>query len=251
MITAILVDDEENCVDILRTLLLKYCPQIELLGAANGVQSGFKMINELKPEVVFLDIQMKDGTGFDLLEKIQDVKFHLIFTTSFDNYAVKAFKYSALDYLLKPINPEELIMAVARLGERTRLEDLESQVKLLLNNRNGLERLALPTSDGLRFVRTEEIVRCESEGNYTNVFLMSREKILVSRTMKMYAEIMPDNLFFRVHKSHLINLMHVKQYSTVDGGYVLMNDGSKVEISTRKKDEFLKWMLSNNAKPIN
>jgi two-component system, LytTR family, response regulator len=248
MITAVLVDDEDNCVEILNNLLQKYCPQIELLGVANGVESGSKMIKELNPDVVFLDIQMKDGSGFDLLERMSDIKFHVIFTTSFDNYAVKAFKYSALDYLLKPINPEELIVAVARLGERARLEDLDTQVKVLLKNKIKLERLILTTSEGLRFVKTEDIVRCESEGNYTNIFLLNKERILVSKTLKFYAEILPDGLFFRIHKSHLINLMHVKQYTAVDGGYVLMNDGSRVEVSIRKKDDFLKWMVANNSK---
>jgi len=233
----------------LQTLLSKYCPQIEIVGIADGVCSGLEMIQCEQPDVVFLDIQMKDGTGFDLLEKLPEIKFKLIFTTSYDQYAVKAFRYSAMDYLLKPINPEELILSIAQLSERVRVSEIEQQVKLILQNKNEFERVAFPTSEGIRFVKIKEIIRCESDGNYTVVFLVDGDNILIPKTLKVYADILPESIFYRVHKSHLINIEYIKQYVSADGGYIIMADNSRVDIAHRKKDEFMRILLSRTGQP--
>lgn len=247
MLKAIIIDDETPSAKSLHTLLSKYCPQVEVMGIAEGVCTGIELIGSVRPDVVFLDIQMKDGTGFDLLERLPDIKFKLIFTTSYDQYAVKAFRYSAMDYLLKPINPEELILSVARLSEQIRISEIEQQVKVLLQNRNSFDRVALPTSEGIRFVKTNDILRCESDGNYTLIFLLSGEKILIPKTLKVYAEILPDDMFYRVHKSHLINIEHIKQYVNADGGYIVMSDNSKVDIAHRKRDEFMRLLLNRSG----
>lgn len=247
MLKAVIVDDEMPSAKSLHNLLSKYCPQVEIVGMADGVCSGLDMIQELHPDVVFLDIQMKDGTGFDLLERLPEVRFKLIFTTSYDQYAVKAFKYSALDYLLKPINPEELILSVARLSEQVRISEIEQQIQLLLQNRNNFERVALLTIEGIRFVKTNEILRCESDGNYTIFHLLTGEKILIPKTLKVYAEILPESQFYRPHKSHLINIEHIKQYNNTNGGSIIMSDNSRVEIAHRKKDEFMRIVLNRSG----
>jgi two-component system LytT family response regulator len=244
MLKSVIIDDEEPSAKSLNLMLSKYCPQIEVIGIATGVEEGECLIRKMQPEVVFLDIQMKDGTGFDLLERLPEINFKLIFTTSYDQYAVKAFRYSALDYLLKPINPEELILSVARLNEQIRIQDIEKQVKLLLKSRDNFEKVALPTSEGIRFVKVNDILRCESNGNYTYIYLISGEKLFVARTLKIYSEILPSDTFYRVHKSHLVNLDHVKQIVNTNGGYLVMVDNARVEIAQRKKEEFLRIILS-------
>jgi two-component system, LytTR family, response regulator len=243
MLKSIIVDDEAPSAKSLNLMLSKYCPQIEVVGIASGVEAGEHLIREMQPEVVFMDIQMKDGTGFDLLERLPEINFKLIFTTSYDQYAVKAFRYSALDYLLKPINPEDLISSVARLNEQIRMQDMERQVKMLLKGRDSFEKIALPTSEGIRFVQVNTIIRCESDGNYTQIYLTSGEKLLVARTLKIYDEILPSDMFFRVHKSHLVNMDQVKQFVFSNGGYIVMFDNTRVEIAQRKKEEFLKIIL--------
>ena len=201
-------------------------------------------MNSLKPELIFLDVMMPDGSGFDVLEKLGALKFEVIFTTATDKFAVKAIKYSALDYLLKPIDPEELKNAVGKVVARNKKVSNEDNLRSLLENvkqnENQYAKITLPTGNAYEVVLVKDIIRCEANDNYTNVYLASGKKYLVSGTLKHYEELLPEKDFIRVHHSHLINMNHMLRFLKEDGGYAIMSDGSKVEVSRRKKDEFLK-----------
>ncbi len=240
MTQLIIIDDEANARSILRDFLTSYCPNVEILGEADGVMSGLKLIRQKKPDAVLLDIQMKDGTGFDLLDKFKNPGFQVIFTTAFDEFAIKAFKYNAIDYLLKPINIDELIAAVDKIDARKNGDLPSEQIGGLKEamKTGQLNRLVLSSSEGLHFVELSEIIRLKSEGNYTTFFLTSKEKIVVSKSIKAFSEILP-NTFFRTHQSHIVHLNFVKKFLREDGGYALTEDNSKVPISRSKKDEFL------------
>lgn len=239
MIRTLIIDDETNGRETLKGFLGKYCPQIKIIGEADGVKTGMAAIGEHTPDLVFLDIQMQDGTGFDLLELIPAINFKLIFVTSFDQYAIRAFKYSAVDYILKPVDPDQLMAAVNRLNAPGVISSIENKLNILISNIRAIEKLALPTSDGMRFVKIEEIVRCESDSCYTTFFMKSKEKIMVSKTLKEYELLLSDMGFFRVHKSHLVNLRYVEKYVQGEGGYLVMEDKVQVEISRRKKEGLL------------
>lgn len=239
---AILIDDEHNATEALQNMLRMVTPDVEVIGLANAAQQGLEMIQALQPDLVFLDIQMPYMTGFELLEKLGRFNFSVIFTTAYDQYALQAFKVSAVDYLLKPIDMDELEAAVEKVRERRKqaqpdfgaLEQLFKQVK-----KAHAERLALPTSDGLVFIAIEDIIRLQSDSNYTTFYLTRKEKIIVSKTLGEYEPTLAAQNFCRVHHSHIINMAHIKRYFKNDGGYAEMSDGSKVEISRRKKDDFL------------
>ncbi|MBL7941910.1 MAG: response regulator transcription factor, partial [Flavobacteriales bacterium] len=217
----------------------QYCPQVQIVDEASGVAEGFRKINEHQPDLVLLDIQMEDGTGFDLLEKIRQPSFSVIFTTAFDNFAVKAFKYAAVDYLLKPIDPDELVEAVGKVtrnksGNNERIDHL-----LDLRNNNKLDRITLSSQDSFTVVKLDHILRLESDSNYTHFFLTNKEKITVPRSLKEFEELLPGDRFFRTHQSHIINLAYVKKFVKEEGGYVVMEDGSEVLVARRRKDEFI------------
>lgn len=241
MIRTIIIDDELKSRKLIRNILTGYCPNVEILAQAANVKEGVAYILKFMPDAVFLDIEMPDGTGFDLLEQIGDIRFQVIFITAFDKYAIKAIKFSALDYLLKPVEPNQLIDAVNKIEKPVvNFDTLSHQISTLLKNRNGIERIALPTLDGFKFISAKDIVRCRSDNNYTNFFLNSGEKIVVTRTLKEYEEILSDLEFVRVHQSHLVNVRYIDRYIKGDGGIILMADGSEVEVSRRRKDEFLR-----------
>ncbi len=239
-ITALIVDDEAGSRQVLKNLLEEYCPEVQVLGLASSAAEGIKQIKELSPELVFLDIAMPEGDGFEMLDNIAEIDFGLIFTTAYDEYAVQAFEYSAVYYLLKPINILKLQKAVSVFQER-RGDRAGEQLEVLKENLSSpINKLALPTSDGLQFVDVRKIVRCMADGSYTRFFLVDGEKILVAKTLKHFAALLPEQEFFRVHHAHLINLGHIRKYYKGKGGYVLMSDGSEVEVSVRKKELFLK-----------
>lgn len=243
MIKAIIVDDELGARESLSKMLEKNCKQIEIVAKVDSMLSAYEAINKHHPDLVFLDIEMPNGNAFDLLEKFKEIDFHIIFTTAYDHYAIKAIKFSAVDYILKPIDPEELVQAVKRLettiGQKT---SLNSQFKTLLSNvkpGNKLKKVGIPDGDGLVFINLSDIIRCDSDGNYTFFILTSGKKIIVSRTLGDYEQMFADDNFFRIHRSHLINLEHVKKYIKGEGGYVVMTDNSQVEVSRRNKNDFL------------
>jgi len=240
--TAILIDDEPNATEALTNMLRMTTPDVEVIAIANDPQDGLEKIRALQPDLLFLDIQMPFMTGFELLEKLGKFNCAVIFTTAYDQYALQAFKVSAADYLLKPIDMDELEAAVGKVRERRAAQALDfgSFEKLFRQvQRPEARRLALPTSDGLVFVPMDNIIRLQSDSNYTTFYLTGPEKMLVSRTLGEFEEQLEQNNFCRVHHSHIINLAHLKRYIRTDGGYAQMSDGTNVEISRRKKDDFL------------
>lgn len=243
MIRCIIIDDELKSRESLKILLTDFCENVEVLDICQNVSEGITSIDKHKPNVVFLDIQMQRETGFDLLSKIKQIDFEVVFTTAHSEYAIKAFKFSAIDYLLKPIDIEELKDSLSKVEKKLngnineRLEQLILNLKPTQSNQN--YKLALPTSDGLIFVKIEEIIYCEAASNYTQIFTDDGKKHVISRTLKEYEDLLADHNFFRIHNSHLINLASIKKYVRGDGGYVIMNNDVSLDVSKRKKEAFL------------
>jgi len=236
MTTAIIIDDVPQARKTLQQDLEIYCPEIKLIGTAEGVVSGAKLLKKEKPSILFLDIQMKDGSGFDLLDVLPTVNFHVIFTTASDAFAIKAFRYAAIDYLLKPIDPEELIEAVAK-AKNTPATASESfdLLKTTIQEKATPKKLALHTQEKIHITSISDIIRCASNGNYTQFYFTNGEKLLVTKTLKEYDKLLAENNFIRVHQSHLVNPDHVKAFLKIDGGYLKMMDGAEVPVSSRKK----------------
>lgn len=249
MIRAVIVDDEQEGRNTLNNMLGSFCKQIEIVGTAENVSKGVAIVRKTKPDLIFLDIQMPDGTGFDMLEQVNDINFRVIFVTAYDQYALKAIKFSALDYLLKPVEPQQLIDAVLKVKDSdSDFGMISKQISTLFRNKNGFERITLPTFEGIRFIVLKDIIRCEADNNYTNFFLSSGEKVLVTRTLKEYDEALSGLDFIRVHQSHLVNSKYIDRYIKGEGGSVIMTDGSHVEVSRRRKEEFLRKMTEDHSK---
>ncbi len=241
MIRAVVIDDIEKFRKNLIQDLHDYCDHIEVVGEGDGVINGAKIINETKPDLVFLDIQINQGTAFDLLEVIGDVDFKIIFTTASDEYAIKAFKLSAIDYLLKPIDADELQAAVKKFEEGHK-DDYRLLTENVKETASKNKRLALHSQDKIDVVEIGTIVRCESSVNYTTFYFEDGKKMLVTKTLKEFDRMLSEFGFYRVHQSHLINLDYLKEYIKTDGGYLLMKNGTSVPISTRKKSSVLKLL---------
>jgi len=240
MITAILIDDEANALDVLEWQLKNYCPRVEIVGKCSNAADGIALIKARQPQLLFLDIEMPVQNGFNLLEAFEEPSFDIIFTTAYNQYAIKAFKFSAFDYLLKPIDADDLKTAVERYAQK-KGGSVKDQLKVLsaqLQHKQ-LNRIALPSSDGLMMVGPGQIVRCESESNYTKVYLTDKQKIVVAKTLKELEDILVSFQFYRVHHSHLVNLTHVERYVRADGGYVLMSDGTHITIARNRKAGFM------------
>ncbi len=244
MINAILVDDEESSLSSLREKILRHCPQINILAACDSAKAAIEKIDNLHPDLVFLDIEMPIMNGFLMLQALQFKTFELIFTTAYDHYAIKAIRFSALDYLMKPIEVEELKMAVARAGEKKEHHHTNQQLDLLLENmlakRNPHQRIAIPTGDGLQFVPLNEIIYLEANVNYTYFYLTGNKKYIVSRTMKDFEEMLPAETFIRIHHSYIINKNFAEKYIRGEGGQVVLSNGVMLDVAKRKKAEFLK-----------
>lgn len=241
----IIIDDEQDAVNFIKSIIEEYCPKLEVAGSANSAKEGSKLIIDKTPDLVFLDVEMPHGSGFDLLANFPDNTFDVIFVTAFNHYAIKAIKFSAVDYILKPINISEFIKAVDKVidGKTKNHNKGENFTTLLENVRSTLPaKLAIPTSDGMEYLNTKEIIRVEADRSYSWFFLADRRKILVSRNLKEYQELLSDRNFFRTHNSHLINLEYVKKYIRHEGGAVELTDGSQVPISRGKRDLFLLQM---------
>ena len=249
MIKAVIVEDEKNSQELLKDLITEYCDGVEVVAIAGNVAEGLAALKEHSPQLLFLDIELPDGDGFQVLEKVEKLDFDVIFTTAYDQYAMKAFKFAATDYLLKPVDIDELQAAAERVvakqnssEETDQSEKIEALIKNIRNIQQPFKRIVLPTSNGFTVVNPEDILRCESDRNYTFIFLMDKRKILVSRTIKEYDEMLRDFNFFRIHQSHLINLKYLKNYTRGRGGYVELTDGTTLDVSARRKSEFLKRM---------
>jgi two-component system LytT family response regulator len=247
MIRTVLVDDEIDSIRVLQRLLEGYCPQISIVGQADGVESALDIIHIARPDLVILDIEMKQGNAFDLLNQLQPLSFKVIFVTAFDSYAIRAFKYSAVDYLLKPVDIEDLQKAVERIGEPSGEKNMIEQMKILLGNVGTYhitqQKMAVPTLTGLIFVPVQDIIRFEAKGNYTIIYLDKKDQIMATRNIKDYEDLLPETIFCRVHNSHIINLHRIKEYRKGRGGFITMEDGSYIEVAIRRKDEFLRRLL--------
>jgi len=242
-LTAILVDDEQHNRQNLSALLTKHCPEIVVLGEAASVPEAFQLINSAKPEVVFLDIEMPNANGFALLELFEELPFKVVFVTAYDAYALKAIKFSASDYILKPIDHSELRNAVENLLEESTPTELNRQsLDSFLNQEE--KKIALTLSDEIRLISLAHIVRIEADNNYAKFHLDNGEEVLVSKHLGFYYEIIKDFGFMRVHQSHLINQKFVDRYVKRDGGYLQLTNGHQVPISRTQKENLLKWFSS-------
>ena len=243
MIRCILIDDERNALEMMEWLIKTYCPQVEIVDMCTSAQQGIESINAHKPDVIFLDIEMPRMNGFDMLEQFDKLFFDVVFCTAYDQFAIKAFKYSALNYLLKPVDPEDLKATVVRIEERKSIPSKE-QFELLLQNINQPvkstpQRIALTTGDGMIFVPTTDIIYCEAESNYTSVVLANGKKVVVSKVLKDIDEALSGPDFCRVHSSFLINVNRIKKYVRGDGGYLIMDDDTNISISRNRRQEFM------------
>lgn len=242
MIKAIIIDDEMHCQTTLSILLKECCPNVLLLEQCDNGEAGVEAIRKLKPDLVFLDIEMPHMNGFEVLEQFSEFSFSVIFTTGYDQYAIKAFRFSALDYLLKPIDQEELKMAVEKVSQRL-LHPLPQQLEILLHKINhqfpSINKIALPTFEGLQMIAVDSIISCASERNYTFIFLKNNLKIVVSKILKELEEMLEDYAFLRVHHSYLVNLNEISKYVKGEGGYLVMSDGSSVDVSRSRKEVLL------------
>lgn len=231
--------------DSLAKLLAKHCPQVTVVGEASGVSSGRSAINELVPDLVLLDIQMEDGTGFDLLNSLKSIDFKIIFVTAYDQYAMQAFRFSAVDYLLKPVNPLLLVEAIERARQlMQKHHDLQVQAlhENLANARSQDKKIIVKTTENIFLLNLRDIISCESDNNYTNIYTSDGEKILVSKTLKEYDDLLTGFGFYRVHKSYLINLSHIKRFEKQDGGFIALTNDMKVPVASRKRDEMLELL---------
>jgi len=243
---AIIIDDEKHSRESLKNLVEEFCDDIEILACLSSVEEGLIKIPRLNPDIIFLDIELQSGTGFDLLDQLENISFEVIFTTAFEQYAIKAVKFSSLDYLLKPIDLEELQKSVEKAKKIKDRNVYSKQLEILLFNlkqhQPSLNKLCLSTADGFEFIEVEEILYCKAEGSYTTFKLKNNTSLMVSKHLKEYENLLADQNFMRVHNSFLINLKEVKKYIKSDGGYILMNNNDPVSISRNKKDQFLDAM---------
>jgi two-component system LytT family response regulator len=241
---AILVDDDESNLSGLGEKLAKHCPQVEIIAKCDNGEDAIKTIDMMQPDIVFLDIEMPVMNGFLMLQQLNYKKFSLIFVTAYDHYAIKAIRYSALDYLVKPVAIPDLVNAVAKALANHNSQQSQKQVELLLEHfsKKTQRRITIPTNDGLQFINLDDIVYLEASDNYTNIFLGPGRKFLVSRTLKSFEDLLPVETFVRIHHGTIINKLFVDKYLRGDGGQVTMRDGSVLDVSKRKKTEFLQAM---------
>ncbi|MEY3398733.1 MAG: hypothetical protein RL220_1327 [Bacteroidota bacterium] len=239
---AILIDDEKSCIETLSWQIKTYCPDVTVVAVCQNAREGVQAIQQNKPDIVFLDIEMPRMNGFEMLEQFEEIDFEIVFTTAYDQFAINAFRYSALNYLLKPVDPDDLVLTLKRFHDRTH-GVTKGQIDLLLEavtqrTAPAPQRLALSMSDGMIFVEPSEIMYCQADRNYSLVKLVDGKKVMVSKSLKEFDETLPSRDFFRVHNSYLINLNQIRKFVRGDGGYVVMNDGTEVTVARLRRDEF-------------
>ena len=241
MLKAVLIDDDESNLSSLSEKLAKHCPQITIAAKCDNAEDGIKSIEGLQPDVVFLDIEMPVMNGFLMLQQLNYKNFALIFVTAYDHYAIRAIRYSALDYLVKPVEISELVLAVKKAEENKKAQHSQPQIEILLEHlaKKQLRRISIPTTEGLQFINLENIAHLEASDNYTNIYLSDNRKFLVSRTLKDFEEMLPAETFVRIHHSTIINKFYVEKYIRGEGGQVIMRNGKVLDVSKRKKSDFL------------
>lgn len=241
-----IIDDEPYCCDALEILLQRYCPQVQVTGVCHSGKEAIAQLNVQQPHLLFLDIEMPQMNGFEMLEKLPGINFELIFTTSYDQYAIKAIRFSALDYLLKPIDRMELVQAVQKVSKRAG-QPLPQQLEILLQKMQApqgfVQRIALPTMEGLQLVPIDNIISCTSSSNYTVFHLKGKEKITVSRTLKEAEEMLEEYGFLRVHHSYLVNLNEINKYVKGEGGYLVMSDQTNIDVSRSRKELLMQKLM--------
>ncbi len=243
MLNTILIDDQEFCTEVLQDMLQQTNADVKVVAVCNSGKEGIKAIKKYDPDLVILDVEMPGMTGFEMLQEIKQPDFEIIFTTAFDKYSIEAIRYSALDYLLKPVMPHELKAAIEKM-EHKQHKNLNKQFKTLFQHLDGSRRpvnhVALPSMEGLTFVNVIDIIHCESDSNYTTLFLKTGEKMVVTKTLKDIEGLLHGNNFYRIHNSHLINMHHIKKYVKGNAGYVVMNNGADITVARNRKEDFLK-----------
>lgn len=251
MIKAVIIDDEQHCISRLETLLARHCREaVAVVGTADTAGEGFELITRLQPDLVFLDIQIHDESGFDLLNRLPEIDCEIVFCTAYEKYALKAFKFSALDYLLKPVDADDLQALVSRLQLKRKEvgRERKSSFEIAMRNINSqdlpIKRIAIPTLTGFTLVRVHEIVRCRSDVNYTTLYMVDKSSLMVARTLKEFEEILEPYGFVRLHNSHLVNLQYIRQYHKGKGGFVILEDNTEIEVSVRRKDTLIKRLES-------
>ncbi len=243
MIRTIIIDDEKSCIDLLSVLLIEHCKQVKIIAQGSSVEEGISLINELKPDLVFLDIELKDQLSFSILDKIKSKNFHVIFTTAHEKYAVRAIKASCLEYILKPIGKTELIEAIEKFEKTKLIAFNQRKIEILLDNvgsnNNTVNKIAIPCQEGYTFINCNDILYCSADLKYTDIFTTKNDHIVSSKNLGEFEDLLPQPLFFRCHKSNIININFVKKFIKSDS-QVLMSDGKLIDVSARKKDDFLK-----------
>lgn len=249
MVKTIIIEDEKKSREMLQKLIELHCKQLTVIGTAGSMKEGLELLKKQTPDLLFLDIELGDGTGFDLIEQTENKNFKVIFATAYDQYAIKAIKYSALDYLLKPYDVEELVNAVNKITDSiSKISEIEN-IKFLLSSFKKQDeqqtKITLPTGNAYEIVNIKDIIRCEADGSYTKFFLTGNKTYLVTQSLKHYEELLPEEFFVRIHHHHLINMDHVVRYLKEDSGYAVMSDNTQVEISRRKKELFMERLNKN------
>ena len=241
MLRAVLIDDDESNLSSLSEKISNHCKQVQVIARCDNPEDGIRAIDELKPDIVFLDIEMPQMNGFVMLQQLTNKDFELVFVTAYDHYAIKAIRSCALDYLVKPVEVEELKAAVAKAADLRNKTASSSQLDLLLDHlqKKQPKLLTIPTSDGLQFINIEDIIYLEANDNYSNIYLSTNQKFLVSRTLKDFEELLPADVFIRIHHSSIVNKFYVDKYIRGDGGQVVMRNGNVLDVSKRKKSDFL------------
>lgn len=249
MINCIIIDDEAKNIKLLQNMLGSYCPAVHVLATDTEAKNGLQLIEELQPQLVFLDVEMPHLNGFDLLKKLEPVNFETIFVTAYSHYAVEAFEHNATGYITKPINSDKLVAAVNTATKRIEERSINKNLFSLLeqNTRQAApDKIPLSTSNGLIFVKLADILYCESSGNYTNFYLSADKKIMVSRQLGEYEKLLPENNFTRIHDKYIINLSFIREYIKGSGGDVVLENGKELPVASRRKEEFLsrfeKWI---------
>ena len=244
MLTAIIIDDETSSRNALRQKLHNHCPEVTIIAECENGEEGIESIEQKKPDIVFLDVEMPRMNGFTMLQQLKNKNFEVIFITAYDHYAIKAIKFSALDYLVKPVEVEDLKTAVEKVSIKRKQPPGNSRVELLLQNlldeKKEHQRIAISSMEGLQFVVTDDIIYMEANSNYTTFFLTGNRKVTATKTLKDFEELLPASIFIRIHHSYLINKNGVEKYIKGDGGQVLMKNGVTLDVARRKKEEFMK-----------
>lgn len=246
VIKALIVEDEIKSLNNLKNLLASHCPEVEVIADALNIEEALELFDEpnFKPDVAFLDINLPDGLIFQFLDELKPIDFEVIFITAFNEHAIRACQYSSIGYIMKPINPDELLQAVSRIRIQGG-EKIDERIELFnksLSNPNSFEKMSISAIDGIYFVNIKDIVRFEAEDNYTHIYFTNGERITASKTIKAYEDMLQMLNFYRVHKRHVINLNYLRKFIKGDGGYLVMDDGKKIEVSRRRRPAFMEQM---------